>query len=61
MKDDNEFSQYYEQGLLLGTGTTGTVKKCFKVEKNSEPYAVKIIDYKDDMEMLKMVIKLSRN
>ena len=52
---DNEFSQYYELGPLLGTGTTGTVKKCFNVKNPSEPFAVKIINYKDDMEILKMV------
>jgi len=48
------FGDYYEEGEVLGEGTTATVKKCFKKSTN-EAFAAKIIHYRDDTEMLVLV------
>jgi len=49
------FNDYYEEGDILGEGTTATVKKCYK-KGTDDKYAVKIIHYRDDTEMLVLVI-----
>jgi len=50
------FSNYYLEEDILGEGTSGVVKKCFKVGTN-EPFAVKIVQYKGDLEILSLIIK----
>lgn len=49
-----DFSTYYQEDDILGEGTSGVVKKCFKVGTN-EPFAVKIVQYKGDSEILGLV------
>ena len=48
------FSKYYKEGDFLGEGTSGVVKKCTKV-CTKEEFAVKIVQYKGDMEILTLV------
>ena len=48
------FKGHYEEGDILGEGTTGTVKKCTKIGTN-DSFAVKIVNYKGDTEMLVLV------
>lgn len=48
------FGDYYEEQEILGEGTTATVKKCYK-KGTDDKYAVKIIHYRDDTEMLVLV------
>lgn len=49
-----QFDRYYEELEILGEGTTATVKKCLRKSTN-EPFAVKILHYNDDTEMLVLV------
>ena len=49
---------YYEEGNILGEGTSGTVKKCTKTQTN-EAFAVKIVRYRGDTELLHIVNILS--
>jgi len=53
------FAKFYLEEDILGEGTSGVVKKCFKVGTN-EPFAVKIVQYKGDQEILALV-NLSSN
>jgi hypothetical protein len=48
------FKDFYSEEEVLGEGTTATVKKCLKIGTN-EPFAVKIVHYRDDTEMLVLV------
>ncbi len=48
------FSSYYKECETLGQGTSGIVKKCIKKGTN-ESYAVKIVNYKNDTELLVLV------
>jgi hypothetical protein len=50
------FCKYYKEGDILGEGTSGVVKKCSKV-CTKEYFAVKIVQYKGDMEILTLVNK----
>lgn len=49
-----DFSSFYKEGKILGEGTSGLVKKCAKVDSD-EAYAVKIIPYRGDNEILTLV------
>jgi hypothetical protein len=49
-----DFYNYYTEDDILGEGTTATVKKCFRVE-TEEVFAVKIVHYRDDLEILILV------
>lgn len=49
----NFYSFYYE-GDVLGQGTTGIVKKCTRKDTN-EDVAVKVVHYRDDLEILILV------
>ena len=49
-----DFFVYYEEGDIIGEGTSGTVKKCIKVSTN-ELFAVKIVRYRGDTELLHLV------
>lgn len=49
----NFYSFYYE-GDVLGEGTTGLVKKCTRKDTNEE-FAVKVVHYRDDLEILILV------
>lgn len=49
-----DFYNYYTEQDIIGEGTTGTVKRCMKNGTN-DIYAVKIVHYRDDTEMLVMV------
>ena len=49
-----DFFVYYEEGDILGEGMSGTVKKCTKVSTN-EIFAVKIVRYRGDTELLHLV------
>lgn len=51
------FCKYYKEGEFLGEGTSGVVKKCTKVCTKDE-FAVKIVQYKGDMEILTLVKKI---
>jgi hypothetical protein len=51
-----DFFNYYEEKEIIGEGTTGTVKKCVKKSEPENVYAVKIVHYRDDAEMLTNVI-----
>jgi len=48
------FYAYYVEGEILGEGTTGTVKKCIRMSDNV-PVAVKVVHYRDDLEVLTLV------
>ena len=48
------FDAYYEEQEILGEGTSGTVKKCIKKGTNEE-YAVKVVRYRGDTEILLLV------
>lgn len=50
------FGTYYKECEILGQGTSGIVKKCIKKGTN-ESYAVKIVNYKNDTELLVLVNK----
>lgn len=50
-----DFYNYYTEKEIIGEGTTGTVKQCFKVNHEETTFAVKIVHYRDDAEMLTMV------
>lgn len=50
-----DFYTYYQEKGKLGEGTSGTVKKCVKVGTN-EQYAVKIVHYKNDTELVVLVL-----
>jgi len=47
----------------LGEGTTGTVKRCqrFCAEEGEPDYAVKIVHYRDDLEMLTLIVSEFKN
>jgi len=49
-----DFSEYYKEGEILGEGTTGVVKECTKTN-NTETFAVKIVQYRGDSEVLILV------
>ena len=49
----NFYSFYYE-GDVLGEGTTGLVKKVTRQDSNEE-FAVKVVHYRDDLEILILV------
>lgn len=51
---NGNFGLYYQMGQILGEGTSGTVKKCVRNDTGAS-YAVKIVNYKNDMEMLVLV------
>ena len=51
---NGNFGLHYQMGQILGEGTSGTVKKCIRND-NGASYAVKIVNYKNDMEMLVLV------
>jgi len=51
-----DFFVYYEEGNILGEGTSGTVKKCTKTQTN-EAFAVKIVRYRGDTELLHIIVK----
>ena len=51
-----QFSVYYREEEILGEGTSGVVKKCMDV-KTGEFFAVKIVQYRGDNEILMLVIK----
>lgn len=53
---EGDFMSYYTEGEVLGEGTTATVKKCRK-NGTEEWYAVKIVHYRDDNEILTLVKK----
>ena len=53
------FSMYYKECEILGQGTSGIVKKCIK-QGTDESYAVKIVNYKNDTELL-VLVKFSSN
>jgi serine/threonine protein kinase len=61
INDEAEFALTYELGEFLGEGTTGTVKKCHKVHDDTQLFAVKIVDYKGDNEILKLIVKEFKN
>jgi len=48
------FKDFYEEMEILVEGTTATVKKCMK-KGTDKKYAVKIIHYRGDTEMLVLV------
>ena len=48
------FYAYHVEGEILGEGTTGTVKKCIRMSDNV-PVAVKVVHYRDDLEVLTLV------
>ena len=48
------FDAYYEEQEILGEGASGTVKKCIK-KGTDEQYAVKIVRYRGDTEILLLV------
>lgn len=48
------FCTYYKECEILGQGTSGIVKKCIK-KGTDESYAVKIVNYKNDTELLVLV------
>jgi hypothetical protein len=54
---EGDFMSYYTEGDVLGEGTTATVKKCQK-NGTEEWYAVKIVHYRDDNEILCLVKKI---
>jgi serine/threonine protein kinase len=54
---DGNFSKFYEEKETLGQGTTGIVKRCQKVGDEANDYAVKIVSYKGEMELLKMIVR----
>jgi len=56
----SNFNDYYEEDEVLGEGTTATVKKCFR-NTTREAFAAKIIHYRDDTEMLVLIIKEFKN
>ena len=49
------FYAYHIEGEILGEGTTGTVKKCIRMSDNTA-VAVKVVHYRDDLEVLTLVI-----
>jgi len=51
---NGNFALYYQLGVILGEGTTGTVKKCIKNDTGAS-FAVKMVNYKNDVEMLVLV------
>lgn len=51
---EGDFFNYYKEMEILGEGTTGTVKKAKKLQ-NDQEFAIKIVHYRDDTEMLIMV------
>jgi hypothetical protein len=55
-----DFGQFYIEDDILGEGTTATVKKCIKRSTN-DTYAVKIVHYRDDVEILTLVIMMYNN
>lgn len=54
------FYELFTEGPILGEGTTGTVKKCIRNSDN-EPVAVKIVHYRDDLEILTLIVKEFKN
>ena len=48
------FKAFYREEETLGEGTSGTVKKCVDL-RTDEKFAVKIVMYKNDAEMLHSV------
>ena len=48
------FYDYYAEGDILGQGTSGVVKKYVRKE-SEESFAVKIVSYRNDLEMLVLV------
>ena len=48
------FYHNYVEGEILGEGTTGLVKKCIRMRDNVA-VAVKIVHYRDDLEVLTLV------
>jgi len=48
------FQTYFQEQEILGEGASGTVKRCIKNETD-EVYAVKIMRYRGDTELLSLV------
>jgi hypothetical protein len=48
------FYDYYQEDEFLGEGTTGVVKKCTKIGTKDE-FAVKMVQYRNDLEILSLV------
>jgi len=54
------FYAYHIEGEILGEGTTGTVKKCIRMSDNVA-VAVKVVHYRDDLEVLTLIVKEFQN
>jgi len=54
------FDAYYEEQEILGEGATGTVKKCIK-KGTTQEYAVKVVRYRGDTEILLLHVKEFKN
>ncbi len=57
---EGNFSNFYKEGKTIGAGTSGVVKKCTKLD-TKEIYAVKIVQYKGDLELLTLIIQEFQN
>ena len=55
-----DFLDYYKEGKTLGEGSTGVVKKCTRVN-GTEAFAVKIVKYRGDSEVLILVREFKIN